>query len=125
MSGLKRWVTCRAKRRIRRMGTSAPRYHGGCGVSRDVLRFRAIMSFYREPTDAPMLPLLREVCEGHEDSSGKYSGSSAIRSRVSASSVRPIMPYAFRIGLSTLLTITLTRLPSFQSSGDDGCRTPL
>src|SRR6516165_1590831 len=64
------------------------------------------------------------LIQRHRLSSGNNSGSSAKYSASSAVPLKPIMPYAFRSGLSRLLTSTRTRSPSFQGSGPDGLNTP-
>src|SRR5512147_725153 len=55
LSGWKRSATCRANRRITRMGTSAPRYQRVGRASGTVRRLRVMPSFYHDENAVSVL----------------------------------------------------------------------
>src|SRR5437879_131423 len=66
----------------------------------------------------------REVGKCHATSSSSDSISARRRPSSSLVPFHPMMPYAFKSGLSRLLTATLTRSPSFHGNGSEGLSTP-
>src|SRR6266851_137377 len=98
-----------------------PRQQLVCSRAKDLVRCKMVDKRIRVKKEVVMG---RKIGKGYGASSSSNSTSASRRSNSSLVPFQPMMPYAFRIGLSGLLTAMRTLSPSFQGSGSEGFKTP-